>query len=571
MNGSTSNPLISERAIDEPRPLKVIYVGAGVSGILASIQFPKFVPGLELVLYEKNPEIGGTWFENRYPGCACDIPAHAYQLSFESSTDWSSFYATAPEILRYWQRVADKYNVRQFMKFHHRCIEAFWNEATSKWHVKLMNLETGHIFEDIGDVLMTGVGALNRWEWPNIEGLHEFKGVLMHSANWDTSFDPVGKKVAVIGAGSSGIQIVPTLLPDVKGMDHYIRGRTWIASSYGSYFVKERNNGNDGNFEYTAEEKAAWREDPDSYRKYRKTLEAALQGVYPAVLKDYPTQTTMRSQFAQEMRERLKNKPELFERIVPDFAPFCKRLTPGPGYLEALVSPKVNVIHARIASVDETGITTADGQHRPVDAIVCATGFRSFEGSFPIYGRGGLSMLEHNKFRPETYLSVCLDRFPNYFQTLGPNSGLGAGNLLMVLESVTLYVAQILRKLATGNVKTVEPKRKQVENFTNYCEAYHRRTVYTDNCSSWYKSGATVEDKRSGRVIGVWPGSGVHLIKAYQNVRWEDFEMQPYDGNEFGWFGNGYCVGDLNGDSEALTWYLNETNFVHEDLPGNLR
>jgi cation diffusion facilitator CzcD-associated flavoprotein CzcO len=380
-------------------------------------------------------------------------------------------------------------------------------------------------------------------------------------------FNMKGKNVAVIGAGSSGIQIVPALLPEVKAMDHYVRGRTWIAASFGSEFVRERNNGNDGNFDYTEAEKRAWKEDLALYKKYRKTLEAGVQGVYPAVMKDSELQAAMRSQFDQDMRERLKVKPELAERIVPDFAPFCKRLTPGPGYLEALVSPKVNVIHDAIASVDETGIITEDGQHRPVDAIVCATGFRSFGGSFPLYGRGGLSLAEYNKDRPETYLAVCMDRFPNYFQTLGPNSGLGAGNLLMVLESVTLYVAQILRKLATGNVKTIEPKRKQVENFTSFCEAYHKRTVFSDKCASWYKSGTTVEERTAGSVIGVWPGSGVHLIKAYRDVRWEDFEMQPSDGNEFGWFGNGWSVGDLKKDREALTWYLNDTKFVHEDLP----
>ncbi|KAJ6009150.1 hypothetical protein N7499_000896 [Penicillium canescens] len=561
------DPIISERAIDEPRPLKVIYVGAGVSGILAAIQFPKHVPGIELAIYEKNPDLGGTWFENRYPGCACDIPAHSYQLSFESSVDWTSFYATAPEIFQYWQRVADKYNVRRFMTFRHRCIEARWNDVTSQWHVKFINLDTGLIIEDSADVLMSGVGALNQWEWPSIKGLHDFKGPLMHSANWDVAFQPKDKNVAVIGAGSSGIQIVPALLPEVKSMDHYVRGRTWIAASFGSQFVRERNNGNDGNFDYTEDEKRAWKEDPASYKMYRKTLEAGVQGVYPAVMKNSELQAAMRSQFDQDMRERLKAKPELAERIVPDFAPFCKRLTPGPGYLEALVSPKVNVIHDGIASVDETGIITEDGQHRPVDAIVCATGFRSFGGSFPLYGRGGLSLTEYNKDRPETYLAVCMDRFPNYFQTLGPNSGLGAGNLLMVLESVTLYVAQILRKLATGNVKTIEPKRKQVENFTRFCEAYHKRTVFTDKCASWYKSGTTVEERTSGIVIGVWPGSGVHLIKAYQDVRWEDFEMQPSDGNEFGWFGNGWSVGDLKKDTEALTWYLNDTRFVHEDLP----
>jgi cation diffusion facilitator CzcD-associated flavoprotein CzcO len=206
-DGIYAHPLISERAIDEPRPLKVIYIGAGVSGICAAIQFPKFLPTVELAIYEKNPDVGGTWFENRYPGCACgmcserssfststsntpaDIPAHSYQLSFESEVHWSKFYAGAPEILQYWRKVADKYDVKKHMKFNHKAIEARWNEETSKWHVKFQRLDTDEVVEDVGDVFMTGVGALNEWKWPNIEGLHSFKGKLLHSANWDPDYD----------------------------------------------------------------------------------------------------------------------------------------------------------------------------------------------------------------------------------------------------------------------------------------------------------------------------------------------------------------------------------------------
>ncbi|KAL2798855.1 flavin-binding monooxygenase [Aspergillus keveii] len=556
---------ISERAIDDVRPLKVIYIGAGVSGILACIQFPKHVPGLELVVYEKNEEVGGTWFENRYPGCACDIPAHAYQLSFESSTDWSSFYAEAPEILRYWQRVADKYNVRRFMKFRHQCTEARWDEETAKWHVTLLDLASGQVVRDVGDVLMTGVGALNRWEWPEIPGLHDFQGKLMHSADWDAAFDPEGKSVAVIGAGSSGIQIVPALLPSVASMDHYVRGRTWISPSLASEFVKARNNGVDGNFSYTDEERAAWKHDRESYISYRKSIETEFQGLCMAFYREFPQQVAMRELFAEEMRRRLQGRPDLVAEMIPDFAPLCKRLTPGPGYLESLVSPKVNVVRSKITAVNATGIITDDGVHRPVDAIVCATGFRSFQGSFPVYGRGGRSMQEHLGSRPRTYLSICTDGFPNFFQTLGPNSGLGAGNLVMAIESATLYVARVLRKLATENVKTIEPRARHVDSFTRFCDEYHARTVYTDKCASWYKAGRTAAEKERGAVIGVWPGSGVHLIKAFQEVRWEDFEMETVDGNDFGWFGNGLSGADRTSDPEGLSWYLNDTNFLHEN------
>lgn len=188
-----AHPLISERCVDQPRPLKLIYIGAGVSGITAAILFPKYVPNIELAIYEKNSDVGGTWFENHYPGVACDIPAHSYQLSFESDVSWSTFYAGGAEILRYWQRVAEKYDVRRYMRFGCKCVGARWDEGTKKWHARFQQVdENGKVveeFEDVGDVLMTGTGALNQWKWPDITGLKEFKGKLMHSADYDNSYD----------------------------------------------------------------------------------------------------------------------------------------------------------------------------------------------------------------------------------------------------------------------------------------------------------------------------------------------------------------------------------------------
>ncbi|KIX05693.1 uncharacterized protein Z518_03665 [Rhinocladiella mackenziei CBS 650.93] len=565
-----AHPLISERAIDEPRPLRVIYVGAGASGICAAIRFPQFVPTVELAIYEKNPDVGGTWFENRYPGCACDIPAHSYQLSFESEVKWSKFYAGAPEILEYWRKVADKYDVKKYMKFNHRCIEARWNQETSKWHVKFRKLDSDEIVEDIGDVFMTGIGVLNEWKWPDIKGLHDFKGKLLHSADWDSNYDVTGKNVAVIGAGSSGIQIVPSIQPKVKSMDHYVRGRTWIAATFGNELVRERNNGEDGNFDYTNEEMEAWKNDPESYLKYRKALEVGMQGCFALTHRGTKEHEGAWAAFKQDMNQRLQKKHEIADHLIPEFPPLCKRLTPGPGYLEALVADNVNVIPTKISHVDETGITTTDGKHRPVDAMVCATGFdASFQGRFPIYGRGGLNLQDRYKIRPETYLTVSTDHFPNFFQSMGPNSGVGNGNLLIIIEAISLYVGQILQRLAQGNVKTIEPKRKQVENFTNYCDAYFKRTVFSAECGSWYKTsppGTTPEERKRGRVTALWPGSSIHAVRALEKVRFDDFEMTPFDGNEFGWFGDGWATAERTGDVEGLTWYLNETKFTHDPL-----
>ncbi|KIV89327.1 hypothetical protein PV10_08903 [Exophiala mesophila] len=564
---STSN---ASRPIDEARPLKVIYIGAGVSGILAAIEFLKAVPSLELVIYEKNPEVGGTWYENKYPGCACDIPSHAYQLSFESWTEWSQFYSGAPEILQYWKMVAEKYRVRDFVRFQHKCVEARWDESRSKWTTKFLRLDSAEpsIVEDEADVLITGTGLLNDWKWPSIEGLQDFKGPLLHTANWDESFDVTGKKVAVIGAGSSGIQVVPAIVNKVSAMDHYVRGKTWISTQFSQDLLEETTHNQSSNFDYSQEQKQQWRDDPKSYIKYRKDMEFGLQSTYDNVKLGSQSHARGRRNYERHMRERLSAKPELAEQLIPDFPPLCKRLTPGPGYLEALMQSHVALISQSIVSVDAKGITTADGVYRQVDAIICATGFETSPGQgFPIYGEDGVNLREKYAVRPKTYLGLCTNNFPNFFQSLGPNSFQGAGTLLVMMEQAHKYMAQILRRMAYGDLKTIQPKKRQVENFTSYCDKYFENTVYTAGCASWYTTklkDPTGAGNGATKVTALWPGSSVHYLRAMESVRWEDYELENIDTSDFGWFGNGRTVGEVGvtQDAEALTWYLNQTNFL---------
>ncbi|KAJ5279048.1 hypothetical protein N7478_004420 [Penicillium angulare] len=563
-------PFISERTINQSRPLKVVYIGAGISGILAAIKFREAVPNLNLVIYEKNADLGGTWYENRYPGCACDVPSHSYQLSWESWTEWSHFFSGSKEILEYWQRVAQKYDVRKYMKFSTRCVGARWNETMKKWFVQLFDQMTGETFEDSADLLMTGTGLLNEWKWPSIPGLQSFKGQLLHSACWDEDWESQGKNIAVIGAGSSGIQIVPALVDKVKRMDHYIRSRTWISNQHGGDRLAFKTDGKGGNFAYTEEEKKAWRDDPAGYMKYRKELEYEMQTLYTKSQRGSDLQKKTRARCKQDMKQRLVNKPELLEQLIPDFPPLCKRLTPGPGYLEALTSPNVEVIPTGIREITESGIITYDGKFREVDAIICATGFETNPGGgFPIIGRGGVNLRQKYACRPETYLGLCSDGFPNFFQSLGPNSFQGAGNLLIMLEQVHSYVAQVVSRMAFDNIGSVEPKKAQVENFTKFTERYFDRTVYSEECASWYKSsapGSTLEERKRGRITALWPGSSLHALRALEKVRWEDFETIPFDGNEFGWFGNGMTLGEkaISVDEEAVTWYLKSTEFLDD-------
>ncbi|KAH2961837.1 hypothetical protein KXV49_006337 [Aspergillus fumigatus] len=553
--------IVEERSIDKARPLRVVIIGSGISGIIASIRFRQRIPNVDLCVYEKNEDIGGTWLENRYPGCACDIPAHTYQATFEPNKEWSTFYAAAPEIHAYWKRVAEKYGCMKYIKLKQAVVEAVWDDSKSKWQLKVQDIQTDTVYTDECNILISATGALNSWKWPDIPGLHDFKGKLQHSARWDESYDYTGKRAAVIGNGSSGIQIVPGMLPKVAHIDHYIRGRTWLSPTFARQHVDKRGGAELENFSFTPEEIETFKKDHSAYQRFRKEIELELQSVHGVTLLGTPEQIGAREVFLQNMKRRLSRKPEMCEDLIPSFPPVCRRLTPGPGYLEALTDDKVDVITSKIVKVDAEGIITADGQHHPTDVLVCATGFdTTFNPRFPVIGRNGVTLANRWQKTPETYLSLAVDGFPNYFICLGPNAALGEGNLLLLIEKEIDYFTLCVQKMQRDNIRAMSVKKDAVEMFTRYCDQYFSRTVFSEKCRSWYKGGT--ED---GRVIALWPGSSLHSMKALAHPRWEDYTYDYVNDNPNGWLGDGWTENEklkkINVD------YLNDDEI---DFPTNV-
>ena len=265
--------------------------------------------------------------------------------------------------------------------------------------------------------------------------------------------------------------------PHVTRIDHYIRGRTWIATALAADEVARRAD-TASNFDFDQEEIESWIKDPGLYLAWRRKLEKELQGSHIVTMRGSQAQADAKEMFTKLMKQRLAGKPEVLEHLLPDFPPLCKRLTPGPGYLEALTQKNVDVIPERISHITETGIQTTDGKHREVDALVCATGFdTSFVNRFPVYGRNGIKLGEKWAERPDSYLTMTTDKFPNYFMSLGPNSGLGSGNLLVLIEREAEYMASAVHKMQTENILTIEPKRQYVQNFSAFCEKYLADTV----------------------------------------------------------------------------------------------
>ncbi|KKY16379.1 putative flavin-binding monooxygenase [Diplodia seriata] len=452
-DGTVSDFQIEERPIDEIKKLKVAIIGTGLSGVTAASLLPVKVPGIDLTLFEKNADVGGTWYKQE---SHCPL----YQSTFEPKSDWSEEFARGDEIRDYWQGIARKYGVYEKTQF-----------KTNVQHPP---------------------------------GIKDYKGVLRHSSNWDPTVDLTGKRVAVIGNGASGIQVVPELQKTAAHLDHYARSPTWIAGSLG---------GRDRQAEpmpFSAAQLADFR-DPHKFVAYRKALEETYWRRFDAVLKDSPASRNARDKFVELMRARLADKPELLDQIVPAFSPSCRRLTPGPGYLEALTKDNVAFVRTPIARFTETGIETEDGTRRDVDAVICCTGANvSFAPPFPIVaGEYDLSRdWKHDgKFGfPYSYFGLGVPGFPNLLFLYGPNSGTVAGTIPMAAEAQTTYIARLLRKVSRQHIATAQPSRAAADDFVAYCDAFFPRTVFAENCKSWYNGG-----RPGARVHGVWPGSGAHV------------------------------------------------------------
>lgn len=260
--------------------------------------------------------------------------------------------------------------------------------------------------------------------------------------------------------------------------------------------------------------------------------------------------------FSQVTKETLVARPDLLAHFSPQFGVGCRRITPGPGYLEALCQDNVELITGEISSINESGLvvanTDAAGRQIDVDVLVCATGFNtSAVPPFPVRGMNGQTLAQKFSPYPQTYLSVAVDDFPNYFIMLGPNSGIGAGSLNPILEAEGDYIVKCIRKLQKEDYRTMTPKRARVEDFNDYIGEYFKRTVYMGDCKSWYKTG----DGKGERISALWPGCLAHLMETLRAPRWEDFDFESKDSNRLRWLGNGFSVCLMAGGDSSF--YLN--------------
>ncbi|KAM5347462.1 hypothetical protein ACJ41O_010467 [Fusarium nematophilum] len=559
--GGTQTYNIRETPMGTRRKLKVIFMGMGCSGIDFARQLELRMQDVTLTIYEKNQDLGGTWLENRYPGCACDIPSVCYQYTWARKPDWSQYYSGSPEIHRYFKDVATESGVIKYCHFRHKIIRAEWLTAQGKWKITIMrNDNPDDTFNDYADFFLHGGGVLNNWRWPTIKGLHSFGGSVLHTASWDPSVELEGKRVLQIGIGSSGVQVAPSIIDKVRQLYVVARSPVWVTAGFAPTYA-----GPEGkNFEYSSETKSRFRSDPEFYLSYCKAIESELNIRFKFLINGSEDAIRSQEYSTQEMKTKLAAKPELIDKLIPtNFGVGCRRPTPGNGFLEALCHEKTTVLTGEIQEVTPTGFVDGEGHEHEVDVVVCATGFdTSFRPQMPVIVDGWNLQ---DRFDDDTigYLGLSVPEVPNYFIFIGPYGPLGHGSVVPMVEAYTNYIIQVLEKAQVEDVKSFRINRQVAEDFTRHADLYLKRTAWSGPCSSWFKNG------QAHKKPLCWPGSRVHYLTMLQKPRFEDFDIEYFTQNRFNFLGNGFDIREFDG--RDLTWYyglLNGQDKQPESFPG---
>lgn len=527
----------------ERKTIRVVAMGAGFSGLnlayglqtehKTTMDNPE--GWIDFQIYEKNDGVGGTWLENTYPGVSCDLAAHAYVFDFELNPDWSHFYVEGKEILEYIRRTTRKYNLDKFVSFKSKVVDSTWDDHQGVWKLKIE--KAGVVIEDYAHVFINGSGILNKWKWPDVPGLFDFKGTLLHSARWNHSVDFRNKNVLLIGNGSSAIQILPRIQMQAAKVYNLIRSPTWVVPFSSLEFTR----GHNGNFKYSEKELEEFRNDPKLVADLRRAILDDFDDVTYCMIKKGPGVARIREDVLQIMAKRLNNDEKLLAQLVPRFDPGCRRPTPGIGYIEALQAPNVEVLISTIDKFTPSGVVLKlksgeEVELDNIDIVICATGFDvSFNPFWPVKGENGISLKDQWSKITEVYLSIAAANMPNYFVFNGPNSPVGHGSVLAGTTAMTRYIYLWLDKISRERIKCVFPKQHVVRDLNNYYQEILKDSVWAEECSSWFKPEPT-----SKIIPALYPATMAHFWELLSSLRPEDFEIEYDDPkSRFMFFGSG--------------------------------
>ncbi len=463
----------------------VVIIGSGFGGL--GMAHALLQAGIEsFTILEKARDVGGVWRENTYPGAACDVPSHLYSFSFEPHYPWSCRYGKQAEILDYLRHVARKYALLPHIRFGCEVLGADYDESAGLWRIRLKGGETLQ-----ANVLVSAVGQLHQPQIPQLKGIENFKGRSFHSARWDHGYDFKDKTVAVIGTGPSAVQLVPEIARQVKRLHLFQRSPGWCVPKFDRPYRP---------WERRLIETIPLLHDIDRWRIFW-----TFEFINTALLRK-PVVGTAAKAFLRSGAELLKRlqvrSGALRRQLTPDYPMGCKRTLLSNDWLRTLAQPHVEVVSEGIDEVTADGIRSADGRLRKVEAIVYGTGFASTEFLAPmeIRGRQGASLRERWSKGAEAYLGMSVSGFPNLFVIYGPNTNLGAGSIIYMLEQQARYIAQAVALLRDRGLASLEVRAEAQREFGAMLQRRNKLTVFEAGCHSWYLNA-------DGRNTNTWVGS----------------------------------------------------------------
>ena len=488
--------------------LDTIIIGAGISGLCVARRLHRGGHFSYLVL-EQADDVGGTWRDNTYPGCGCDIPSPLYSYSFAQRADWTRLFARQPEIHDYLQRFARRSGVRDHIQFGTKVLSAIWQEREQTWLIKTA---TGRAFQS--RFLISAIGALHIARHPDIPGRQAFSGTAMHSSRWDHTVDLRGKRVAVIGTGASAVQFIPQIASDVEHLDVFQRTPSWIVPKADRAFTtRQQRLRKLGLYRWYSRARLFW------------IHESRVKGFTEASSDMAATARLARSHLARQIKE-----PQLRAALTPDYAVGCKRLLISSDYYPALARDNVSLQTSPITAMTPEGVTTADGRSHRADVVIYATGFDAQSGfaDVDVVGRDGRRLAERWRQGRQAYLATTVAGFPNYFVMTGPNSGLGHNSQIFMIEAQTRYIASCLRIAHRRRIGSLDVKQSVETRFNMWLQERLAQSVWqTGGCTSWYQHPA------SGRNTVLWPSSTIAFWWRTHRAHLSDYDATPFTQGRF--------------------------------------
>ena len=472
-------------------------IGAGMSGLLAAIKLRE--AGYDFTVFEKADRVGGTWRDNTYPGIACDVPSHLYSYSFELNPDWTYLSSPGGEIQAYFEDVTEKYELKDSIRFGSPVVRCDW--LGDAWEV-----EAADGFRDRFDWVIAASGILHHPKYPEIDGVDDFEGDCFHSARWDHEVPLDGRRVGVIGNGSSGVQITGALAPRTAHYSLFQRTAQWVVP------VEQT--------QYSDDQRKEFRTHPEMLEALHDELDTSFHHGFANQVLDG------NDAFFQQVRatctEKLDNDirdPVLREKLRPDYTPACKRLVISHDFYDSIQVPQAELVIEAIECIEPGGVRTADGRLHELDVLVFATGFHvdAFVRPMSVRGLDGVALDEVWKERPSAYMSVAVPGFPNFFMLNGPNSPVGNFSLIRTAEMQFAHLMRLVDHLQEKEGRYLVPSVDAARRFESERVEAARSTVWATGCRSWY-----LDDRG---IPFLWPFPFSRFTEEMENPRYGDYAI----------------------------------------------